>query len=144
MGVKLLPMSSRRDFLTNTLAALAGSSFFVNHAQGQGGTAGRTEMTIRQAIDRIIADIPDAPFKTTVDTVKSGDPEQPLKGIVTTMFATDEVITGAIRQGANFIIAHEPTFYNHLDETDWLEGDGVYDFKKNIVGEPRDRRMEIS
>ena len=70
-------MSSRRDFLTNTLAALAGSSFFVNHAQGQGGTAGRTEMTIRQAIDRIIADIPDAPFKTTVDTVKSGDPEQP-------------------------------------------------------------------
>jgi len=144
-------MSSRRDFLTNSLAALAGSSFFVNHAkgagpangwpggrgtfavQGKGGTSGRAEMTIRQAIDRIIANIPDAPFKTTVDTVKSGNPEQPLKGIVTTMFATDEVIDKTIRQGANFIIAHEPTFYNHLDETDWLEGDGVYDFKKTLL-----------
>jgi len=90
-------------------------------------------MTIRQAIDRIVADIPGAPFQTTVDTVKSGNVEQPLKGIVTTMFATDEVITGAIKQGANFIIAHEPTFYNHLDETDWLAGDEVFDFKKALL-----------
>ncbi|HEY8967888.1 MAG TPA: hypothetical protein VIM64_02320, partial [Puia sp.] len=60
-------MSSRRDFLTSTLAALAGSSFLVNHARGAEGTAGRTEMTIRQAIDRIVADIPGAPFATTVD-----------------------------------------------------------------------------
>lgn len=132
-------MSSRRDFLTSTLAALAGSSFLVKHARGEGKAAGWTgrpagvEMTIRQAIDRIVADIPGAPFKTTVDTVKSGNPEQPLKGIVTTMFATDEVIDKTIRQGANFIIAHEPTFYNHLDETDWLEGDAVYGFKKELL-----------
>jgi putative NIF3 family GTP cyclohydrolase 1 type 2 len=87
-------------------------------------------MTIQQVIDRIIQDIPGAPFKGTVDTVKSGDPNQLLKGIVTTMFATDEVIDKTIRAGANFIIAHEPTFYNHQDETDWLAGDPVYDFKK--------------
>jgi putative NIF3 family GTP cyclohydrolase 1 type 2 len=90
-------------------------------------------MTIRQAIDRIVADIPGAPFATTVDTVKSGNPDQPLKGIVTTMFATDEVIDKAITAGANFIIAHEPTFYNHADETDWLVGDSVYDTKKALL-----------
>ena len=146
-----MPMSSRRDFLTSTLAALAGSSFLATNAEGRGtaegatsagmgrpggaemGQSGGVEMTIRQAMDRILADIPGAPFTTTVDTVKSGNPEQPLKGIVTTMFATNEVITGAIKQGANFIIAHEPTFYNHLDEVDWLEGDKVYAFKKSLL-----------
>jgi len=126
-------MSSRREFLTSTLATLAGSSFLATNAVGQPGQPAGAEMTIRQAMDRIIKDIPGAPFPTTVDTVKSGDPEQPLKGIVTTMFATNEVITGAIKQGANFIIAHEPTFYNHLDEVDWLEGDKVYDFKKTLL-----------
>jgi len=131
-------MSSRRDFLTNTLAVLAGSSFLTSGARGATLVKGRpvpagAEMTIRQAIDRIVADIPGAPFAETVDTVKSGNPEQPLKGIVTTMFATDEVITGTIRQGANFIIAHEPTFYNHADETDWLVGDKVYDYKKALL-----------
>lgn len=133
-----MPMSSRRDFLTNTLAVLAGSSFLTSGARGATLVKGRpvpagAEMTIRQAIDRIVADIPGAPFAETVDTVKSGNPEQPLKGIVTTMFATDEVITGTIRQGANFIIAHEPTFYNHADETDWLVGDKVYDYKKALL-----------
>lgn len=133
-----MPMSSRRDFLTNTLAVLAGSSFLTSGARGATLVKGQpvpagAEMTIRQAIDRIVADIPGAPFAETVDTVKSGNPEQPLKGIVTTMFATDEVITGTIRQGANFIIAHEPTFYNHADETDWLVGDKVYDYKKALL-----------
>ena len=91
------------------------------------------EMTIQQAIDRIVADIPGAPFKDTVDTVKSGDPKQLLKGIATTMFATNEVIDKTIKEGANFIIAHEPTFYNHQDETDWLLGDAVYAFKKELL-----------
>jgi len=86
--------------------------------------------TIRQVMDLILAEIPGAPFKQTVDTIKSGNPDQPVKGIVTTMFATDAVIDQAIREGANFIIAHEPTFYNHLDETEWLADDKVYRYKK--------------
>jgi putative NIF3 family GTP cyclohydrolase 1 type 2 len=90
-------------------------------------------MSIRQVIDAILADIPGAPFKNTVDTVKSGDPDQAVKGIVTTMFATDAVIEKAAGLGANFIIAHEPTFYNHLDETDWLADDPVYGFKKALL-----------
>jgi putative NIF3 family GTP cyclohydrolase 1 type 2 len=49
------------------------------------------------------------------------------------MFATLEVIQKAIALGANFIIAHEPTFYNHLDETNWLENDDVYRYKANLL-----------
>jgi len=97
-------------------------------AAGGGGA-----MTIRQVIDALQADIPGAPFPKTVDTIKAGDPEQPVKGIVTTMFATDAVITKAIDLGANFIIAHEPTFYNHLDETDWLGDDAVLTYKKALL-----------
>ena len=31
------------------------------------------------------------------------------------------------------LIAHEPTFYNHLDETGWLAGDPVYEYKVSLL-----------
>ena len=101
---------------------------------GDGAEGGsRPAPTIRQVIDNLQADIPGAPFPQTVDTIKAGDPEQPVKGIVTTMFATDAVIEKTISLGANFIIAHEPTFYNHLDETSWLGDDPVLKYKKELL-----------
>jgi putative NIF3 family GTP cyclohydrolase 1 type 2 len=90
-------------------------------------------MTIQQVIDLILTTIPGAPFKETVDTIKSGDGQQQVKGIVTTMFATIEVIKQAATLGANFIIAHEPTFYNHRDDTSWLENDQVFQFKNELL-----------
>ena len=30
------------------------------------------------------------------------------------------------------IIPHEPTFYTHLDDTEWLHGDAVYQAKRRI------------
>ena len=77
--------------------------------------------TVQDILDIILKEIPGAPFHKTVDTLKSGDKDQPVTGIVTTMFATVPVIREAIRRKANFIIAHEPTFYNHLDELDWVK-----------------------
>lgn len=97
------------------------------------GPGGPEALTIRQVIDLILAKIPGAPFPQTVDTIKAGNPDQPVKGIVTTMFATDAVIADAIRLNANFIIAHEPTYYNHLDQTEWLAGDPVYQYKKDLL-----------
>jgi len=99
----------------------------------EGSEGGRAELTIRDVIDKLQADVPGAPFPQTVDTIKAGDWGQPVKGIVTTMFATDVVIEKTISLGANFIIAHEPTFYNHLDETDWLGNDPVLKFKKDLL-----------
>lgn len=89
--------------------------------------------TVQEVIDLIIKDIPGSPFKETVDTIKSGDASQVVTGIVTTMFATIEVINKAIAAGANFIIAHEPVFYNHFDNTDWLENDPVYQYKTALL-----------
>jgi putative NIF3 family GTP cyclohydrolase 1 type 2 len=53
----------------------------------------------------------------TVDVFKTGNPETPVTGIVTTMFATMDILKQAVSQGCNLIITHEPTFYNHLDDT---------------------------
>lgn len=90
-------------------------------------------MTIKQVIDLIQAEVPGGAFAGSVDTVKAGNVDQPVKGIVTTMFATDVVIAKAVAAGANFIIAHEPTFYNHQDDTSWLAGDKVVGYKKSLL-----------
>ena len=88
--------------------------------------------TIREIIDHIIAQC--GPINPdTVDTVKSGDPSKACTGIVCTFLATTEVIKEAIAKGANLIITHEPTYYNHLDETGWLENDPVYRHKRNLL-----------
>lgn len=62
----------------------------------------------------------------TVDTFKAGDPETPITGIATTFSPTMEVLRRAVAHKRNLIISHEPTFYNHLDETGWLADDPVF------------------
>lgn len=91
------------------------------------------KLTVQQVIDLILRTIPGAPFNETVDTIKSGDGQQIVSGIVTTMFATIDVVRQTVSLGANFIIAHEPTFYNHRDETAWLENDDVFKFKQELL-----------
>lgn len=130
----------RRKFLTTSVAALAGTSIRVPYALAT-SSGGRPDyrvrpsngFTVQQVIDTLLADIPGAPFPGTVDTIKSGDPDSRVKGIVTTMFATDAIIQKTIDLGANFIIAHEPTFYNHTDETSWLGADPVLQCKKDLL-----------
>lgn len=60
------------------------------------------------------------PFANTVDTLKTGAPQQKVRAIATTFLATSEVIEPAIQRGVDLIITHEPTFYGHTDETRWL------------------------
>jgi putative NIF3 family GTP cyclohydrolase 1 type 2 len=86
-------------------------------------------------IDRIVAKIPGGALSQTVDTLKSGNGDQVVKGIVTTMFATVDVIKKCVSLDSNFIIAHEPTFYNHLDETDFFGDDEVYRYKAGLLRE---------
>ncbi len=130
--MKNLPRS-RRKFLKDSSGILASSMFltpasFMNFDPKPGVTVG-------EIMDRFIAEVPDAPFPNTVDTLKSGTREQEVTGVVTSMFATIDVIQKAIQLNSNFIIAHEPTYFNHVDETDWLKGDEVFEFKKNLLEE---------
>jgi putative NIF3 family GTP cyclohydrolase 1 type 2 len=71
-----------------------------------------TPPTIQEIIDRILAATPYASGQDTVDTVKTGDPRQPVTAIVTTFLASYAVIERAVAAGANLIITHEPIFYN--------------------------------
>jgi putative NIF3 family GTP cyclohydrolase 1 type 2 len=93
------------------------------------------DATVGDVMDAFIKEVPGAPFQSTVDTLKAGRKETKLTGVVTSMFATIEVIRKAIAVNANFIIAHEPTFYNHADETNWLENDEVFMYKSNLLAE---------
>ena len=94
-------------------------------------------LTVQQAIDRIVSSIPGAPFSDTVDTIKVGDASQEIGSVVVTFMATCEVIERAVQLGANLIITHEPTFYNHRDTTDWLNEYPSYLAKRQLIEKSR-------
>jgi putative NIF3 family GTP cyclohydrolase 1 type 2 len=127
----------RRTFIANVTKAVGITTLLATPSVSQAGgvMAASDEVTVGQIMDRFISLIPGAPFPNTVDTLKAGNREMRVTGVVTTMFATIEVIRKAIALGANLIIAHEPTFYNHLDQTDWLAADDVYQYKANLLKE---------
>ncbi|MBN2000563.1 Nif3-like dinuclear metal center hexameric protein [candidate division KSB1 bacterium] len=93
------------------------------------------QKTIRAVIDEIILKMTGAPMMNTVDTVKIGDSEQPVTGIACTCMATCKVIQKTAELGYNFIITHEPTFFSHRDQTDWLAENSVYQYKKALLEE---------
>jgi putative NIF3 family GTP cyclohydrolase 1 type 2 len=72
-------------------------------------------LTAREVIQRIQEHVGVPWQKETVDTFKAGDPDTKVTGIAVTMMATFDVLQRAAASGANLVITHEPTFYNHLD-----------------------------
>lgn len=59
--------------------------------------------------------------ETTRDKILYGDPNRECSGIVTTIYASVDVIRKAHELGANLIIAHEALFWNRGDKQDWLK-----------------------
>ena len=111
-------MNSRRAFLLG-----AGGSLL---AQNQ-------TLTARQIIERIQKNVR-VPWRAqTVDTFKAGNPDTPVKGIATTMMATFDVLQRAAASGKNLIIGHEPTFYNHEDDTKNFTNDPVFVSKQAFI-----------
>ena len=47
--------------------------------------------------------------------------------------ATFDVLRRAAAAGRNFVITHEPTFYNHMDQTADLEQDPIYQAKQRFI-----------
>src|SRR5260221_11463557 len=125
----------RRQFLSG-LTKVAGSALILSSplaSLAESYVRVDPSWTVGQIMDLFMNEVPGGPIKETVDTLKAGNREIKVTGIVTSMFATLEVINKAIDLNANFIIAHEPTFYNHLDKTDWLENDEVYRYKSDLL-----------
>ena len=89
--------------------------------------------TIAEMIETILDGMYKPRIQQTCDTVKTGDIHQEVTNVITTFMATHAVIEKAAALGSNFIITHEPTFYSHTDETDWLEDDPVYEAKRKLI-----------
>jgi hypothetical protein len=124
----------RRKFITVLTKALGAAVFLPAPLLSKAEKpAGKKTWTVGEIMDLFIKEVPGAPLPNTVDTLKSGNRDSKVTGIITTMFATVEIIQKAIDTGSNFIIAHEPSFYNHLDETAWLEQDAVYRYKADLL-----------
>lgn len=87
-------------------------------ATAQGGS-----ITARQVIERIKQHVGVEWHEPTVDTFKTGDPDRPVTGIAVAMMSTLTVLQRAVAAGANLIITHEPTFYDHMDKTADLEAE---------------------
>ena len=126
---------NRRNFIT-TLGKTAGGAALLSLpmvSEASYFIATEKMITVGDIMDLFIKQVSGAPFESTVDTLKSGSRDMVVTGVITTMFATIDVIKKAIALKANFIIAHEPTFYNHEDKTDWLESNDVYQHKRNLL-----------
>jgi putative NIF3 family GTP cyclohydrolase 1 type 2 len=119
--------STRRSFLG------AGASFM---AAGAAGLAQTKELTARQVIERIQKNV-GVPWRdNTVDTVKAGNPDTPVKGIATTMVATLDLLKRAAAARRNLIIVHEPTFYSSLADEAHAPGnaeDSLFQLKQGFI-----------
>lgn len=69
----------------------------------------------------------------TVDTFKAGDPKSEVKGVAVCMFADMQTLRLAVKQNCNFIITHEPIFYNHTDDISAFNDDPVYQEKAKYI-----------
>ena len=127
----------RRNFISNTLKTAGAIALTKMPAQKMimGLDRYKTDYTIQEVIDIILKEIAGAPLKQTVDTIKSGDANNKVTGIVSTMFATIDTIKATAKLGANFIIAHEPTFYNHEDDINFVPSNGIVKQKQALLKE---------
>ena len=97
-------------------------------------------MTAQEIVGRIREQLASQGIKwrtETVDTFKAGGPETPVAGIATTGMATFGVLKRAAKANRNFVITHEPTFYNHQDQTTALAQDPTYEAKQRFIKENR-------
>ncbi len=69
----------------------------------------------------------------TRDKVLYGDTDKECTGIITTCFASVEVIKRAIELNCNLIISHEALFWNHGDHTDWLKDNEIFQRKRDLL-----------
>ena len=90
-------------------------------------------ISIGKAVEEIVRSFGVKPRPGTVDTLKIGSPRAPLRGIVTTFMPTMEVLGKTVRRGANLVVAHEPLWYNHRDETARFKRDPVYRAKRRLL-----------
>lgn len=89
------------------------------------------KVTVEDVMHKLLLTVPR--LESTVDVLRAGDPRTEVRAIATAFMATHEVIEQAVACGVNLLITHEGTFYSHMDQTDWLEQDAVYQAKQQLI-----------
>lgn len=69
----------------------------------------------------------------TVDRIVAGSADTPVRGVATSFMATLDVLRRAAAMDRNFVVVHEPSFYNHFDKLDALRDDATYRAKRALV-----------
>lgn len=95
----------------------------------------QSKTSARQVIEQMKSHLTCPWSKETVDTFKSGNPDDAVTGIAVGMFADMATLRNAVANKCNLVIVHEPTFYNHLDNTESLKNDPVYQKKLAYINQ---------
>jgi putative NIF3 family GTP cyclohydrolase 1 type 2 len=131
-------MNSTMKHVSSILSAIL---FIMSSLSLAGQTSLKgTNLPASKIIETIIKNTGSPVIPKTVDVIKEGSPDTPINGIVTTMFATMEVLKEAVSRNCNLIIAHEPLYYNHLDATEQFKNDPVFKEKQRYI---RDNKLVI-
>ena len=70
-------------------------------------------------------------YSQSCDTLKCGDPKREVKKVAVAMTASVNLIREAHRWGADLLIVHEPTFYDHVERK--IENDPVTKAKAELL-----------
>lgn len=92
-------------------------------------------MTHQDIMNTVLSQYAISAPNDTCDGFKAGNPNDECSGIVTTCSLTVDVIRETIRCSCNLIITHEPTFYTHDDNTEWLQDNRAYQEKRKLIGD---------
>ena len=92
-------------------------------------------MKIQAVMDEVENHLVGIKLEKTVDTLKSGDAGDEVRGIAITFTASMNVLREAAKRNLNFIITHEPTYYHHYDDpaAAEVENDPVYHAKRKFI-----------
>ena len=125
----------RRQFLTLTGAslvtsglALGGKSPAVAAPELRTPSPSKTRLpTTTEIRNYLLQHSPWVDQRNTVDTVKSGDPDRPVKKAGVAWFPSRWDIQAAVRANCDLLIVHEPTFWEHsAAEKKWRDrGPGI-------------------
>ena len=69
-----------------------------------------------EIIEELFALADERDYSYTCDTLKAGNPNIETDKVAISMFATPMVVKKAREWGAQLLIVHEPTYYNHMDD----------------------------
>lgn len=114
--------TTRRGFLAGIAAAATASASEAAQRKGIG-----TMPTTEDIREYLLSNSPWVNRAGTVDTVKAGDPKQPVRRAAVCWYPSVWDIRAAIEANCDLLVVHEPTFWEHgPEEVRWRnQGPGI-------------------